>query len=278
LGFPDYFISLGISPDDQVMLQVVSLPLPEQPPQAGNQDYDGFDMAELGSEFILAGSIPITLDSGDPLDCSDDFAAIYHQYTGRTMNSIILWIRDVYDLPPRSAYNVFTVPVDFSKPPQQWFAGLEPISLEGSEVPTAWYTIDHKRLVEKDHILNYMVPGSSGKRFFFWNEVVPPDAPFESTRRMILLYSSDTNSLSLLTPQESEEDRYRLTHSYTSKEMECPYYGEIPPTDEEEHSDEDEEDPDNQECVHFVDSEDWSGTVLVTLTCGDLLVLRYGHP
>ena len=59
--------------------------------------------------------------------------------------------------------------------------------------------------------------------------------------------------------------------SYPEQVMECPFVCEM----KDVVWDDDDED---LTSVYSVIVEDWSGTVLVILTTGDLLVLRYGHP
>jgi hypothetical protein len=290
-GFPDYFISLGVDPECNIELQVVSLPLQKKSPEKPTEGFDDKDSDDSeNTKFVLAGSIPIQSDSKHVLlDYSDEFALICHHYTGRTINTIRAWIRGFSpeNLP---SYNVFTIKVDFSKPPEQWFTVLESLPFEGGSHPQApQYHIEHKRLSEKDNVAQYVVPGSSGTRWFWWQGDTPdtdPDTASATSRRALRLYSADSESLPSLTkrppPEEDLDDdathtlRHERSTAYPVREMECPFsYDFPPPAYSDDSDDEDEED---RECVYSLVIDDWSGTALVTLTCGDILVLRYGHP
>jgi hypothetical protein len=278
---------------------VVSLPLQERSLSGSKKGVD--DNHEAGSEnsgFILAGSIPLRSDSEHiNLDTSDE-PVICHQYTGRTTNNIRLWIRDDFH---ELGFSVFNVAVDFSKPPKQWFTTLEPLSSEeGEHAPGPQYAVEHKRLAAKDDVLQFIIPGRSGKRFFWWKQVPPVrssdtsldfDAQLDHSRRVIQLYSADTDSLQplkkLFSPGDdiNEATTRRRMHeestAYLVREMACPFSCEFPPRKGLvglDDSDEEDEDDEEKDCVYSIITDDWSGTVLITLMCGDLLVLRYGHP
>jgi hypothetical protein len=284
---------------------VVSLPLHERSlsgSKKGAGDHDEAGSKNTGS--VLAGSIPLQSDSEHiNLDPSDE-AWICHQYTGRTINNIRLWIRDdLHD----SSFSVFNVLVDFSKPPKQWFTTLEPLSSgEGEHAPAPQYTVEHKRLASNDDVLEF-VTGSSGKRFFWLKQVCPPsdtsldsDTQLDHSRRLIRLYSANTDSLEPLKKLEEDINEfisspggtsffgpirrrmYEESTAYSPREMPCAFLCEYPPQPKRlvglNDSDEEDEEDEEKDCVYSIITDDWSGTVLITLMCGDLLVLRYGHP
>ena len=275
---------------------MVSLPLPNQTAYDAERHTNGDgDDGSQDSGFILACSIPIRSDLKDTKIYPHDYTVICHRYKGRTINNIRLWFRDDFF---GTCYSVFSISVDFSKPPKQWFSPLQP-PFEGE---TPQYAIEHRRLSEKEGVVRSIVVGTSGRRFFWWKEDLPPansDPPVDDSLKIIRLYSSDIDILSPLalpvpdddeSPEVPKSDgtwmeeindmmlRYEKCVAYPSREMECPFYCPIPRQSSwDDHSDHSDEEGDG-ECVYSVVSEDWSGTVLVTLTCGDLLVLRYGHP
>jgi len=294
-AFPDYFMSLGIDPEHNIELQVVSLPLQKQPLHPPTQcgDENNHVHAKDG-EFILAGSITILPDTPRvQFETSDTFATIFHQYTGRTLNRIRLWVRDNFVI---SCYSVFNIPVDFRKTPEEWFMESKLTSWKEydghGQAPR--YNLEHKRLTEKEDAGYYVIPGMCGKRFFWWRGSFPfGDSPTGSRCNMaIKLYSCDTDCLPLVIRQEPKEGRgheesltveeeeaetendmcqFDECMLYPGKVMKCPFVCQSFLFDgwgEENHD----------ECVYSLLAEGYSGTIFLTLSCGDVLVLRYGHP
>ena len=289
-------MSLGVDSENNIELQVVSLPvrkqlLPHSLTQYGNKN--NHEDSEEG-EFILAGSIPILPDTPHvQFDALDDFAWIFHQYTGRTVNRIRLWIRDNF---VGSFYSIFNIPVDFRKAPGEWFTDSRLTSWKecSGRNQAPQYDIEHKRLTEKYDMPQFIIPGMCGKRFFWWRETHPLEnvgSQTDSQREMVIeFYSSDTDCLPPVIQQEPKERRghekvltveeeeakiesnarrFEECMSYPVKALECPFRCQYP----EERWDEDDE-----EGVYVLLTEGYSGTIFFVLTCGDVLVLRYGHP
>jgi len=130
-GFPDYFLSLGIE-HNEIKLQIVSLPIPMRSVDI-NEGHTRDDESDWrNTRFIPAGSIP--LDSASRymrFSSSISFSVICHQYRGRTVKDIRIWIgEDSF----RPRYNVYTVSVDFSNPLEQWFTPAL-VEKESSLVP-----------------------------------------------------------------------------------------------------------------------------------------------
>jgi len=275
----------------------VSLPPQKQPPphpltQCGNENNQE---EEESGELILAGSIPIPPDTPDvQFDHSDAFALIFHQYTGRTLNKIRLWIRDNF---VDSCYSVFNIPVDFRKPPGEWLTDSRLTSWKeyGSRGQTPQCGIEHKRLTEKRHVPRFIIPGLCGKRFFWWQVSFPLENADSSTDNQgnmaIGLYSSDTDCLPLVMRQEPKEGRgyekmltseekeamiennarqFEECMSYPGKVMECPFRCQ--------YSEEIWDENYGEEGIYVLLTEGYSGTIFFVLTCGDVLILRYGHP
>lgn len=149
-------------------------------------------------------------------------------------------------------------------------------------------------MTEKEDVGRYIIPGTCGRRFFWWREDITPISPEAKPTEVlgkvvsrVLLYSSSIDGILPVVPREDEppwsqivdnpeeeswqKSRFGACMNYPERVMECLYQCEM--TDN--NWDDDEED---MTAVYSVIAEDWSGTVLLILTNGDLIVLRYGHP
>jgi hypothetical protein len=282
-GYPDYFISIGINSDSHIELQVLAIPLQNGAPH-------GIDKASSGSHhdtkedptFVLA-SIPIHPGSvGKTLDKWDDTTWICHEYTGRTINTIRVWIRD--DL-FGGCFSVFSIPIDFGKSSDQWFTPVNSFTIEeGVKEEEMRYIVDHKRAAEKHDVSDCLQPGTLGKKFIWWKTVTPlanSTSPTLSSKIPIRLhlFSSEITSLPSSPPKLFEggtvPDSYMLwlqtCVSYPTCELECPFDCEIENTILGGH------DP-SRAFLFSVIADERSGTVVITLVSGDLLILRFGHP
>jgi hypothetical protein len=278
-GYPDYFISVGINSKGHLELQVLAIPLQNSAPH-------GIDEASSGSyhdtkedlTFVLA-SIPIHPGSvGRTLDRPGNMTWICHEYTGRTINTIRVWIRD--DL-FGGCFSVFSIPIDFSKSSDQWFMPVYSVTIEeGVKEEEMRYIVDHKMAMEKDDVSDCLQPGTLGKRFIWWKAVMllgypTSQAPGLSSKTLVRLrlFSSDITSLPSFPPEPFGGGLYwrDACSAYPTSELENPFDCEIENTTFEE----------NDLCGAFLFSvitEERSGTVVITLLSGDLLVLRFGHP
>jgi hypothetical protein len=286
VGHPDYFISVGINPEGDLHLQILGIPL-QNSTLHGGYDHSSGSHHDTKEDLTFAlSSIPIYPGSaGRTLDKSDDTTWVCHGYTGRTINTIRIWIRDCLF---GGCFSVFSIPVDFSKPPDQWFTPVNsPTSEEGVKEGEMQYIVDHKKVTEKLDVNDCLQPGTLGKRFIWWKSVTDTFAshlPGSSSKIPIRLrlFSSDITCIPSFSPKLFEGaisdetlDSYLSLRdacwAYPTCELECPFDCEIENTTFED------DDPSGA-FLFSVITEDRSGTVVVTLVSGDILVLRFGHP
>ena len=285
MGHPDYFISVGINAEGHLQLQVLGIPLQ-------NSTLNGVDDNSSGSHhdtkedlaFVLS-SIPLHPGSmGSTLDKSDDTTWVCHEYTGRTINTIRIWMRDSLF---GGCFSVFSIPIDFSKPPDQWFTPVtSPTTEEGVKEGEMRYFVEHKKVTEKLDVSDCLQPRTMGKRFIWWKSVTN-GSTLQSPRSSkipirLRLFSSDTTCIPSFSPNlfegtisdEALNSYLSLREAcwtYPAYELECPFDCEI------ENATFEEDDP-SEDFLFSVITEDRSGTVVVTLVSGDILVLRFGHP
>ena len=277
-------MSLGVTLEGDVELQVVSVPPPAETSNLPDQSHTD------EPSFILAASIPLNSDSGDiGFHCSDESASIYHQYKGREIGTIRIWIRDNFFL---GSFSIFAIKMDLRGAPHTWFNPC-PIQIEGREKPR--YAVDHMRVTERQDTSTIMSTGTCGRRFFWWQDIHSPIKNLSTSTEAVqstqlLLCSSDIdNSLplppSMGSPEPETNDaqievysmgmqvyqeqryfirRYEGCMMYPTRRMECPY--DFSFTGDRTES-----------PIVSLTVDEWSGTVICMLTSGDIIVLRYGH-
>lgn len=274
---PEYFMSLGITTDNSAELQLVSLPPSKVAENTHSHNHDSYSVED--SLFTLAFSIPLRADSDkSPLDLSHEYTTIQHQYSGRTLGVIRVWIRDDFF---SGSYSVFIVPVDLRGSAREWYAPARPI--------------EHKRFAERSTIESILAPGTCGRRFFWWGEEVGSrrsqflDTGHTGAHTQFKIFSSDIDdSLPLPAhmgePEPETNDaqlrpyindfgvyeepvyfikKYEAAMSYPTRQMECPVA--IPFLNGKGPS------------IESLVTDEWSGTVMLVLNSGDLIILRYGH-
>lgn len=220
------------------------------------------------TSFILTDSIPLVSGLANPMfDASDLNASIHHKYTGKPTGIIRVWIRDSY---LRSGYHIFTVLVNFRRPPRE----CPPQTHESRTKKDSQIIIEHKIVAEQKRTDKAIIPGSCGRRFFWLQEVILsatqkwfiPQERNSSTHAV--LFSSDIDSIAPLpSHMGSLEPGSRDTTTetaYPQRLMECLHrferlYSCI------------------QSPVEMIVINEWGGTVVVGMDSGDIIVLRYGH-
>jgi len=284
MGYPDYFISVGINSEGDIELQVLAIPPQNSALHGINENSRGSHHNTKEDPTFVLLSIPI--HPGGTLAKWDITTWICHEYTGRTINTIRLWIGDDAF---GGSYSIFSIPVDFSKSPDQWFTPVNsPTIEEGLKKGKVLYIIDHKMATEKHDVRNCLQPGITGKRFFWWKNVILPGAfvlpsPEASSKIPIRLrlFFSDITSLPSFSPKVFEGVTgssggldpsilcREACRAYPAREMEVPFDCEIENMTFEEY------DP---SLLFSISTGARSGTVVMTLVSGDILVLRFGHP
>jgi hypothetical protein len=184
--------------------------------------------------------------------------------------------------------------VDFSKSPDRWFIPVEASTNGGgTEEAEMKYIVEHKRAAEKMEVTDCLQPGTSGNRFFWWRDFPPsenlppqPVGPATDVVSRLRLFSSDITSLPLFpqkllgwaTGEEQTVGEHLRSYraygdacmEYPVREMEFPFEIEAGPFEPSDAS--------GTPSLYSVITEEWSGTVVMTLASGDIIVLRYGHP
>ncbi|KAG8831962.1 hypothetical protein FRC17_002286 [Serendipita sp. 399] len=304
--FQEYFFSLGISPANEIVLQVVAFP-PRDSYAAlsssirSSPAFNGDDADEKVSSYPLVASIVLPTPIGQTLEPTH--AAICHYYTGQNPNHIRIWIRDHYVGEWSACWSVFSIPVDFSKTVSHWFRE-EPFEPRYSVYQNHLrkFGIRHQQVFEKVNLSHWAVPVAPGRRFIWWSHTQstpPPSPPPPSSPALIETPDSASpgdggtsaapGSDSSQIPDSPEASHPTRLFFFTN------VIDHLPLVDEEEykHPDFDIVQYSDQAAVRYeeleleaelydvpssvysVDMEESSGTVIIMRTSGHIDVLRY---
>ncbi|KAG8847725.1 hypothetical protein FRB91_011488 [Serendipita sp. 411] len=177
--FQEYFFSLGISPEHEIVLQVVAFPprdalMSLSPPPHPSTSIGIDKSVDISSLYPLAASVVLPTPTGPTLEPTH--AAICHYYTGQNPNCIRIWIRDHYVGEWSACWSIFTIPADFSKPISQWFheESFDP-GLSVYQNHLRRFSIRHQQVFEKANLSHWAVPVAPGRRFIWWSH--PQNTP-----------------------------------------------------------------------------------------------------
>lgn len=275
--FQSYFFSLGLQDEKVIVLQVVACPTGKATEDRNRSDSNtkAAEIRDSGSNkdgYTLAASIPLLPPSSpDNATLTPQYTEICHVYKGPVANAVRIWVREVMN----ACWSVFTLTGDFGQPPRDWFKQYQPLD---ADLPIGELGgIEKKRVWDKPGSIHWTTPNAPGRRFIWWlGEVMPnqteegdPEWEDHVTKRL-RIYSGQLYRLPLPEVVEKTMGRVPENHHVESileqmgvQEMEVPDGLQI-------HWDD--------ETVYAQALEEWSGTILLILTNGDIWVLRYGRP
>ncbi|PVG04945.1 hypothetical protein CPB86DRAFT_24233 [Serendipita vermifera] len=236
--FQDYLISVGLSPNQTVEMQILAFP-------SIHTDHD----STLWSSYVLAVTIGLLSTAPNEPALSP---IICHQYLGREKNRISIWVRDETSI---SSWHIFDFDVDFTNSPETWVVSKE---------------MKAKRVLEFWDSSHWALPLPDGKRFLSLGSAEDSTEDDDSKRLLQLsIIQIDTvpslEDVPIFSREEEAKDfNEEQTRNYPKINLESPikYSAE-------------EEDPNT--LIHSFDIEPWSGTLIILLSSGDIWVLRYGH-
>lgn len=203
-------------------------------------------------------------------------------FMGKTDYNIIVWTRV-----GNANWNIFSLEVDFSKPPSRWFETSFPTgvdSCEGYNDTNFPPPLEYRRTQYHDNMIYKPDPAPPGKRFIWLTrdsistseseESISSSAPSAATsvrpplkRYKLRLWASLIDYLPPIpnTVQGTGEYVYPMEEKWKkfySHELEVPDEYKLGK---------------NNERLISTCLEDRSGTVISTMSNGDIWVLRYGH-
>lgn len=223
--------------------------------------------SKLTDEFSLAASIPLSGLRGNVV--KPPLVEIPHIWNGKLRNTVPIWVRHIT---LDRGWDIFTLDVDFSKPSTQWF----------KHYPTSELQLNYRQFWDPTGMLNWPTPPPPGRRII-WQafdpipvgepEAIPYDSPdfldqSRPVKHRLRLCVSLIDYLPLIqepydnSPGYMDKASEEQTKSISVHELEVPdgYEADL-----------------RTNILFCPDLEERSGTVVSTMTTGNIWVLRYGH-
>ncbi|CAG7851490.1 SubName: Full=Uncharacterized protein {ECO:0000313/EMBL:CCA70098.1} [Serendipita indica DSM 11827] len=296
VAYEEYFISVGVSPNHQVWVQIVGLPPADMPlPEDSSESLEWLPV----HSYLLPTVGPIWR-SPERISCR-----VCHLYSGEPRGDIHVWLRPLH----RGTRSIYTMEMDLDALRVSAKRYLSGATVQG-ESTKKFFVVEKEsfRVLEEAGLRHLVMPAASGKRMIWWREVKgDPDAeeakPYISNMGLLpvkpgadnecspvetfQLYLSVIEDLAPISQIEKQRGGERLMVDPTNEYERLM----IDPAKANEYSEGSAaaiqlkaakrlEIPRGLACraeqVYMFLIVEWSGTFLVQLRSGDMWILKYG--
>ncbi|KAG8807751.1 hypothetical protein FRC19_006357 [Serendipita sp. 401] len=267
--YEEYFVSIGVSPNDEVYAQVVPYPYRStQTDSTGEHKLSQETMDELLKRRLPVHSYRIPY--AGPMWSYNEMpsARICHRYSGQRHNIVKLWMRSGGS----GTYSIFSFKfdlVDILSSVEKYAS--DPTATDVRMVKNFVVESEERRVLEEAELKHLAVPASSGRRYLWWREVFYEVPGLVETFR---LYTSVTDDLApysqireqITTPGYRLDPHGKFEDDFCgTKQLKAAKQFEIPISL-----------AGRKYPVYLFLIVEWCGTAIVQLKTGELWVLRYG--